>query len=127
LIFIYYLLMKNKEIGRLAEERVVEVMEKHGFRLLARNYEVHNVGELDAVMMKGDCIYIIEVKSRYIGNNQVYDPALSISAAKRRKIRNTAREFIAEHRLFGKNVIFLVGLVSHSRDGFIHNVEITEF
>ena len=25
-------------------------MEKHGYRLLARNYEVHNVGELDAVI-----------------------------------------------------------------------------
>ena len=119
--------MKNKEMGKLAEDRVVEVMLRHGYRLLARNYEVHNVGELDAVMAKGDCIYVIEVKSRYEGNCSVYDPALSITPSKIRKIKNTTREFIAEKRLFGKNIIFLVGLVSHSRDGFIHNVEITEF
>ncbi|HAW15135.1 MAG: YraN family protein [Clostridiales bacterium] len=119
--------MDNKKIGKAAEDRVIEVMQKRGYRLLARNYYVHLAGELDAVMEKGDNIYVIEVKSRYKGNNSDYDPSLAIDRRKRNNMLKATRVFVHKNGLYDKNIIFLVGLVTHSRSGFIHNVEITEF
>lgn len=116
----------DKVIGDNAEDAVVSKMVSEGYRLLARNFAVHNVGELDSVFeMDGD-IYVVEVKSRMEGNDYAA-PEESISASKYRKLVKTAQIFINRRRLFDSNIIFLIGAVTHNRDGLIQNVKIIPF
>ena len=51
-------------IGDRAEDAVAQYLADCGFRLIARNYNVPGIGELDLVFEKEQVLYITEVKSR---------------------------------------------------------------
>ena len=42
---------QTKVIGNEAEDAVIRNMAAHGYKYLVRNFTVHNMGELDVVMM----------------------------------------------------------------------------
>ena len=117
---------QTKVIGNEAEDAVIRKMASEGYRFLVRNFTVHNMGELDVVMMKGSDLYVVEVKSRLEGTLYA-DPLRSITARKRLKILNTTRMLISRYGLYNMNVHFLAGCVTHRRDGMIQNVEIIPF
>lgn len=117
---------KTKIIGNDAEDAVIRFLASKGYRLLVRNFSVHNMGELDVVMTKDDDLFVVEVKSRLEGTLYA-DPAGSITRSKQKKMLNTTRVLISKYGLFDKNVHFLAGCVTHRRDGMIQNVEIIPF
>jgi uncharacterized protein (TIGR00252 family) len=51
------------KIGQGAEERVAKLLEKAGFKILARNWRT-KVCEIDIVARKNKIIYFVEVKYR---------------------------------------------------------------
>lgn len=116
----------DKVIGDNAEDAVVSQMLRDGYRLLARNYAVYNVGELDSVFERDGDVYVVEVKARIEGNDYAA-PEESISANKYRKLVKTAQIFVHRKRLYDSNIIFLIGAVTHNRDGLIQNVKIIPF
>ena len=117
---------QTKIIGNEAEDAVIRFMLRSGYRFLVRNFTVHNMGELDVVMTKGNDLYIIEVKSRLEGSFYP-DPAASITKKKQMKMLNTSKVLISKYNLYDMNVHFLAGCVTHRRDGLIQNVEIIPF
>lgn len=118
--------MDTKTIGNNGEQAVLEYMLSKGFRLIVRNFEVHNVGELDLVFEKDEDVYITEVRSRK-NKGDYPDSAQSVTASKRRRIRNAANILIARYGLYDRNIHFLVGQVTHNEDGLVQNVEIMPF
>lgn len=125
--------MENKETrssGRItgdnAEEAVVKLMTASGYILICRNFEVHNVGELDCVFEKAGEIYVIEVRSRRnIGSFP--SSAETVDYRKRRKIIKTTERLIERYGLHGKNIVFLVAQVTHNASGMIKNIELIPF
>jgi len=120
------MMRKTKLIGNKAEDAVIELMAGKGYKFIVRNFEVHNMGELDVVMTKGNDLYVIEVKSRLEGTLYA-DPLRSITYKKRMRMLNTTKVLINKYKLFDMNVHFLAGCVTHRRDGMIQNVEIVPF
>ena len=118
--------MNTKTIGQKGEQAVLDYMLSKDYRLIVRNFEVHNVGELDLVFEKGEDIYITEVRSRK-NKGDYPDSAQSVTASKRRKIRNATNILIARYGLYDRNIHFLVGQVTHNDDGLVQNVEILPF
>jgi uncharacterized protein (TIGR00252 family) len=55
--------MKTTFIGQGAEERVAKLLQKAGFKILARNWRTR-VCEIDIVANKNKIIYFVEVKYR---------------------------------------------------------------
>ncbi|MBR6880543.1 MAG: YraN family protein [Clostridiales bacterium] len=104
--------------GDRAEEYVIEYLTSRGFKLLERNYSVHNVGELDSVFEKDGDIYVVEVKLR-----RSFDDFFPVDRKKLMKIRKTAKIFVLSKGLYDRNVIYLAGLVTHNGNGLIQNVE----
>jgi putative endonuclease len=49
--------------GSAAEDEALRYLQRHGLRLLARNWRC-KLGELDLVMQDGDTVAVIEVRSR---------------------------------------------------------------
>lgn len=117
---------QTKVIGNEAEDAVIRLMVQKGYRFVVRNFTVHNMGELDVVMVKDNELYIIEVKSRLEGTLYA-DPLRSITPKKRMRMHNTTQVLINKYRFFDMNVHFLAGCVTHRRDGMIQNVEIIPF
>lgn len=118
--------VNTKQIGKMAEDRIIEVFRSRGIKLLVRNYEVHNVGELDAVFLDSNNIYVVEVRARKA--SPCYPtPAESVDHNKRRKIVKTTRYLIREFDLYDRNIYFLIGQVTLDGRDLVQNVEFTPF
>jgi len=66
-----------------------------GLRELARNANYRG-GELDLVMLDGDCVVFVEV--RYRSHPGFGDGFASVDAGKRRRLLKAAQLFLATHR-----------------------------
>ncbi|WGW13083.1 YraN family protein [Saxibacter everestensis] len=51
------------ELGRWGEQRAVEHVRSLGYRVLDTNWRCRD-GEIDAVALDGDCLVVVEVKTR---------------------------------------------------------------
>lgn len=125
--------MESKETrssGRItgdnAEDAVVKMMTSDGYKLICRNFEVHNVGELDSVFEKAGEIYVIEVRSRR-NNGNFPSSAETVDYRKRNKIFKTTERLISRYNLYDMNVVFLVAQVTHNASGMIKNIELIPF
>lgn len=74
-------MIDRKMLGRLGENAAASYLERHGYRILARNYRYHRY-EFDIIASLADEIIIFEVKTR---NMAAGDPA--VEALSRRQIR----------------------------------------
>lgn len=118
----------RREKGRLAEAAVRGQFRALGFSVLAANYFLPSVGELDLVLNRGCFLYFVEVKSafgpicrdpnrrgagsrdpagssgglRFADRRSAAFPAAplrQINPIKQRRIRRTAAVYIRRHRL----------------------------
>lgn len=84
------------ERGWRAEEAAAQLLERQGWRVLARNFHCR-YGELDVVAQKGGVVAFVEVRMR---STAVWgDPALTVSRAKQQKVVRAALHFLLAHRL----------------------------
>ncbi|MGO8694062.1 MAG: YraN family protein [Rectinemataceae bacterium] len=108
--------------GRRGEEAAAERLESENWLVLARNYRA-GPGEIDIVAAKDGILCFVEVKSwERLGSEQLAD---SINAAKRRRILETAKIFLARHREYSSwrirfDVLLLRGgsVVEHYESAF---------
>lgn len=84
--------------GDWAENAALQFLQKHGFRLIKRNYR-SRFGEIDLIGLLGspwgDTLLFIEV--RYRGNDAFGGAAGSVNRQKQQRIRTTARYFMAQN------------------------------
>lgn len=113
----------NMEIGKRAEDAVLSVMLGKGFSLIDRNFRAGRVGELDLVLSRKSCLYVVEVKSREEGGN--YGGAIfAITPVKKMRIQRSTAVFLKERQIYGYDIVFLAGCVTHTSGGVITNVQI---
>ncbi|AXQ28179.1 YraN family protein [Solimonas sp. K1W22B-7] len=80
--------------GAEAEDLALRLLQKRGLKLLQRNYRCRG-GELDLVMLHGDTLAVIEVRSR---SNPGYGTAAeSVDARKQRRIVLATQMFLVTH------------------------------
>lgn len=113
-------------VGSKAEDAAVKALEERGFNILRRNYAVHNTGEIDIIAEKCDDIYVFEVRAR-MNKGTFPGSEESVDDAKRKKVINTARHFIAAEDLYDRNVVFEVIKVTHDAQCNILTVEFVPF
>ncbi len=82
------------EVGRLGERHARLLLEGRGYRFVTANWHCLS-GELDLVMLDGDELVFVEVKTRRGERAGRADDA--ISGAKARKLLATGDWFVAEH------------------------------
>jgi len=83
--------LNNCEIGKIGEDAVAYYLDNLGCRILDRNYRTER-GEIDIIFMEDTCLVFGEVKTR----NSVYygRPCQAVDYKKRKKIINTAKNYI---------------------------------
>jgi len=110
-------------IGRQAEDAVLSLFLARGYALLARNFAVHRYGELDLILSKDTCIYIVEVKSRR--ESDTFGGAKeAITRHKTVRMLRAARVFLMDREWDSFDIRFIAGCVTHRLDGTILNIEI---
>lgn len=112
--------------GNAAELAVAHWLEARGLILLEHQYNVPRLGEIDLVMRRGDCLYIIEVKAR-TDLTSFGGGLAAITPAKIRKLRKTALYYCQRMGLLNLMMRFLaaeVHLINGQPHGPIHIVPI---
>ena len=81
----------RKGLGAMGERLAVEMLERKGVRILARNWRCRQ-GEIDIVAKDGDVIALVEVKTR---RGRAYGtPEEGVTPAKQRKLCALAERYI---------------------------------
>jgi len=85
--------------GSRYEQLALEYLQQQGLTLVAQNWLMAKVGELDLVMLEQgnawDTLVFIEVRQRKLG--AFGDALTSVTASKQRKIIKAARYFLRQH------------------------------
>lgn len=113
-------------VGANGEEAAVEKLMVEGFKILKRNFAIHNVGEIDIIAEKDGDIHICEVRTR-LNIGSYPDSAESVTGSKRKKVIRTAEFYLAKEGICDKNVVFDVIKVTHDKQGNVIRVEILPF
>jgi putative endonuclease len=80
--------------GGEAEGDAARFLERHGLRLVARNYRTR-FGEIDLIAMDGEVLVFVEVRMRSSGR---FGGALeSVTAGKQRRIASAAGHFLQRY------------------------------
>lgn len=112
-----------KDIGKKAEDAVLSLFLSGGYALLARNYSVHRCGELDLILCRGMCTYVVEVKSRK--DSDSYGGAReAITSQKMSRMLRATRVFLLDRQWESYDIRFVAGCVTHQTDGSILKIEI---
>jgi putative endonuclease len=81
----------RKAIGQLGEELALQLLKSHGLKIIARNYRC-KMGELDLVMLDGNTLVLVEVRTRARGDYG--GPAASVDWAKQRRLVRAAEHLL---------------------------------
>lgn len=88
----------KRNIGSIGEDIALQYLKHLGYSLIERNFKGKKTrGEIDLVMTKGVVIVFIEVKYRRQGSFGY--AAFSISERKKKKLYETAEEYLIEKGL----------------------------
>lgn len=87
----------RRETGIAAEDAALAHLVRNGLTLLARNVR-YPFGEIDLVMREGATLAFVEV--RYRSNPRFGGGAVSVDAAKRRKIARASQAWLNSHRQY---------------------------
>ena len=117
---------RNQNIGKDSEDYVAHYLESRGARILARNYSVHRVGEIDIICDYKGKVLVIEVKSRHFNMNYG-TPEEAVTSVKQRKIMLTMVEYCKENKIPLEQVSYYVAGVIHDAYGNIQSLQFTSF
>ncbi|HSG97643.1 MAG TPA: YraN family protein [Woeseiaceae bacterium] len=84
-------------LGERAEQQAFRFLIARGLCPVARNFRGRG-GEIDLVMLDGQCLTFIEV--RYRSSSQFVDPLLTVDQRKQRKLVHAAALFLSRHRFY---------------------------
>lgn len=101
-------------LGRAGELAALDVYERLGFRLVARNWRCR-AGELDLVVERDGLLVFCEVKTR--SGSGFGGGFEAVTGAKQRKVRQLAELFLAMNRLAPPSMRFDVASVGRGRRG----------
>ena len=89
-------------LGDHAEQQAFCYLKDRGLRPVARNFRSRG-GEIDLIMLDGECLTFIEVRCRR--STHFTAPELTVDHRKQRKIIRTAALFGARNRTFANHVM----------------------
>ena len=78
--------------GRLGERAARRYLEKAGLRFLRANYRGRRRGEIDLVMLDGDCLVFAEVKAR--SSEAWARPSRAVSPAQKQRLTRMALDYL---------------------------------
>lgn len=86
-----------KFLGDRGEEKAAKHLKKRGYKILERNYRVHNVGEIDIIARDGEYTVFVEVK--YRKSTDFGRPEEYVTQRKRERLIRAAEHYIQKNHL----------------------------
>jgi putative endonuclease len=108
--------------GASAEDTVVDYLEKKGYAILSRNFQIH-LGEIDCIARDQDnTLVFVEVKSTR--STSFGHPFFWVDRGKQRTLTRVAQFYMTQNRIHGCSCRFDViaivnGKIEHLRNAFL--------
>lgn len=111
---------QSKELGRKGEQAAIRFLVRHGYDIIARNWECA-AGEADIIARDGDAVVFVEVKTRSSVEKGL--PEEAVTAAKRKRYEKIAGYFLRDYPEVDVPVRFDVVsiLVMHESKAFVRH------
>lgn len=93
----------SKAIGDYFEHQAQALLLKAGFQIIASNYRVARVGEIDIIACRGDLLLCVEVKARR--SHRFGTATQMVNLAKQRKLIATMGYFLMDNKSFANYAI----------------------
>jgi putative endonuclease len=87
---------RNRKIGSWGESVTVKYLEKHGYRVLARNVRTP-YGEIDIIAQKDGFTIFVKVKTRT--SKSLGPPEISVTPRKQEHMLGVAEHYASEHEI----------------------------
>ena len=87
---------KRGDFGRRGEDAACAYLERHGYKVLDRNYRCR-WGEIDVIAVKGGTLAFVEVKTRF--SDGFGAPSEAVDFKRRERYVNAARYFFANRAI----------------------------
>lgn len=104
----------TRPAGQAGEEIAARFLERHGFRILARNLR-SRLGEIDLIARDGGTLVFVEVKARRGPGSE--PPQVAVDARKRLRLARLALHYLARQWLADLACRFDVVAVTLEPDG----------
>ncbi|MGK0442543.1 MAG: putative endonuclease [Pseudohongiellaceae bacterium] len=108
---------KSSYSGQEVEQLAAKYLTRYQLRVLEFNYLCRR-GEIDLVMLEGDCIVFVEV--RYRKNNSHGTPLETVDKRKQAKLLFAAEHYIQQHHYEHMNCRFDVIAANSDYTGELH-------
>lgn len=109
--------------GSAGEVRAQNLLEKKGYKLLARNWR-SKLGEVDLIFEDGEVIVFVEVKT-IIKKSPYFQPEDNLTPAKERKLKQLALAYL-NYRNLGE-VSYRIDLVAIDLDESLNLIDIRHY
>lgn len=88
----------KQNIGKLGEDIAVKYLEKHGYKILNRNYR-KPWGEIDIVTQQNDELIFIEVKTQSVSRRIEWRPEENITRHKERQLSRIITTYLKANKI----------------------------
>ena len=107
--------MKNKDFGKIGEDKACDYLKAKGFDIVARNYKVRE-GEIDIIASVGRALYFVEVKARSSTAFGKINESLTKNRVER--FGQTALRFLEDHPEFAlfEMIFCIIGLFDNQSE-----------
>ena len=109
---------KAQELGALGERLAANELERRGMKILERNHRTRE-GEIDLITRDGDCLVIVEVRTRR--GSRFGTPEESVTPAKKVRLIALAEAYVAQAGWKGPWRIDVVA-VQMTGNGRLHRI-----
>lgn len=110
----------HNDLGKFGEDLALKELTKKGYRLKDRNYRFGK-GEIDLIMLDGDKIVFIEVKTRQTA--EIGEPYLAVTKKKQRQLIRIAHQYIVSKNIDKDARFDIVSIVHNSFRTAIEHID----
>ena len=110
----------RKSLGDFGEKVARAYLERRGYQIIEANYRCKG-GEIDLVARDGDCLVVVEVRTRR--GSEFGTPEESVTAAKVNRLRDLAETYAQEHPALAANIRIDVIAIEVGPDGKVSRTE----
>lgn len=110
---------EKAETGKKGEEKAVEYLKKKGYQILETNWRSGKY-EIDIIASQGDCLVIVEVKTRH--STFMGEPEVAVDKQKQRNLIFAANKYIWQKSVTKETRFDIISVVMNGEDTRLHHI-----
>ena len=111
---------KHNELGKRGEELATQYLTEKGYEILERNWRnIHK--EIDIIAKDGECLVIVEVKTRQ--TDKYGDPDMAVTRQKQWRLISAANAYVFQNKIDIDTRFDIISIVFHDDEPIIEHIE----